>query len=358
MMKKVLIGIVSAVLAIIAIASSTSWADEGKPRVIRLGFPVVATGNRPLSGNNPLATANLKGWLEEEFKNDGIKIEWSFFKFAGPAVNEAFANGLLDFSYEGDLAMIIGKSAGLKTKVLAGGGMRLPIAVAVPSDSTIKTLADLKGKKFAVAKGTAIQLAASRILAKTGIDEKDVRIVNVLGASATDALATKDIDAVINTPSQFYPLRDRSVARIIYESRDTDVVVSAGFIGSDDFIAKYPEITKRILKVFVKAAQYSSDEKNRTEVFRLWGQDGTGYGYYKEQYGNDTLGEHQTPLIDDYWVGRFKDGTADALKYKIIRKDVDINAWIDRSFLNAALKELSLENYWTSYGYDGKPLKH
>lgn len=332
-------------------------ADDGKPQVIRFGFPGTGSGNRPILGGNPLATAHLQGKMEEEFKNDGIKIEWNHFKFAGPAINEAFANDLLDFSYEGDLAMIIGRAAGLKVKVLAGSGMRLPVAVAVPSDSPIRSIADLKGRRLAIAKGTAIQLASSRILAKAGLEEKDVRAVNVLGANATDALATKDIDAVVSTPSAFYPLRDRGVARIIYEADTADVLISGGFVGTEHFIEKYPDITKRVLKVLVKAAQHSSDEANRNALFKLWGQDGTGYGYYKEQYGTSPLVERQTPLLDDYWVGRFKDGVADALKFKLIRKDIDLNAWLEPKFLNAALKELQLDNHFPRYAYDGKPGK-
>ncbi|MCC4116858.1 ABC transporter substrate-binding protein [Aromatoleum toluclasticum] len=353
--------IASLFAAVVAAASFvlplSAAADEGKPQVIRLGFPGTGTGNRPVLGGNPLATAHLQGLLEEEFKPDNIKIEWNHFKFAGPAINEAFANDLLDFSYEGDLAMIIGKAAGLKVKVLAGGGMRLPVAVAVPSESQIRTLADLKGKRLAIAKGTAIQLASSRILARVGLEEKDLRAVNVLGANATDALATKDIDAVVSTPSAFYPLRDRGVARIIYESTTPELLISGGFVATEHFIAKYPEITKRVVKVFVKAAQHSSDEANRTALFKLWGQDGTGFGYYKEQYGKDVLAEHQTPLLDDYWVGRFKDGIADALRFRLIRKDIDVAAWLEPSFLNAALKELQLENHWVRYAYDGKPVK-
>lgn len=361
-MKKTILRFLAVFIAGVSLSSSPQvQADEGKPTVIRLGFPGTGTGNRPIIGGNPLATAHLKGWVEEEFKKDGIRIEWNHFKFAGPAVNEAFANKLLDFAYEGDLGMIIGKSGGLNTKVLAGGGVRLPVAVAVPNDSQIKTLADLKGKRFAVAKGTAIQLAEVRALAKAGLEDKDVRAVNILGANATDALQTKDMDAVIGISYSFYPLRDRGVARIIYDSQkngDTDIAIAGGFIGDEAFIKKYPDITKRLVKVFLKAAQYSSDEANRNELFKLWGQDGTGYQYYREVFNGATLAERQTPLLDDYWFGRFNDGIADAKKYKIIRRDIDLNAWVDKSFLEAALKELNLESNWTPYGYDGKPVTH
>ncbi|HYP91433.1 MAG TPA: hypothetical protein VEQ59_24870 [Polyangiaceae bacterium] len=37
--------------------------------------------------------------MEEEFKAEGIKIQWNFLRGAGPGVNELFANGLADFGW-------------------------------------------------------------------------------------------------------------------------------------------------------------------------------------------------------------------------------------------------------------------
>ena len=199
------------------------------PKVIRIGFPGTGTANRPALGGSNAGTLHLQGLLEEEFKKDGIAIEWFHFRQAGPAINEAFANGLLDFAYEGDLAMIIGKAGGLKTRLLAGGGQGTPVAVAVPADSPIKSIADLKGKRVVIAKGTALQLSADRVLAKFGLTEKDLRVINIVGPGTTDVLATKDADAVFGLGSGFYPLRDRGIARIIYESAEPDVAILAGF---------------------------------------------------------------------------------------------------------------------------------
>ncbi|MGL4605632.1 MAG: nitrate ABC transporter substrate-binding protein, partial [Iodobacter sp.] len=110
-MKK--INLKLAVLALTLI-SAASWADPAK--VIRIGVATTGTGGRPVFGGASIASANVRGLLEEEFKKDGIKVEWNFFKGAGPAVNEAIANKLLDFAWQGDLPAIVGKSGGLKTK--------------------------------------------------------------------------------------------------------------------------------------------------------------------------------------------------------------------------------------------------
>jgi sulfonate transport system substrate-binding protein len=359
-LKRFALPLAAALLAVLAPARPAAAADA--PRVIRFGFPGVGSGSRPVWGGANASILHLQGLLEEEFKKDGIAVEYYHFRAAGPAINEAFANGLLDLSYEGDLAMIIGRAGGLKTRLLFGGGQGGAVAVAVPADSQIKTIADLKGKKVVISKGTAIQLAAARVLAKFGLTEKDLRVINIVGPGATDVLATKDADAVFSLVTGFYGLRDRGVARIIYESAEPDVSIVAGVVGHEDFIQKYPEITARVVKAAVKAAQWGSLESNRDSLFKLWGQDGVGYGYYKEALTDKKSGKpsslalFNTPLLDEYLLGKLRSGVDDALKFKIIRKDFDVKAWAEPKFLDAALRDLQLEKLWSRFTADGKPI--
>src|SRR6185295_16424716 len=98
-------------LASIGLASASASA-EGKPAVIRVANPGVGIGGRPVVGSSPWSLLHIKGILEEEFKPDGIKVEWTFLRGAGPAVNELFANGLADIASLGDLPSIIGRSSG------------------------------------------------------------------------------------------------------------------------------------------------------------------------------------------------------------------------------------------------------
>jgi sulfonate transport system substrate-binding protein len=353
---------IAALLLVLAAVGPAPARAADVPKVIRIGYPGVGTGNRPAVGGSSPSTLHLQGLLEDELKKDGIAVQWFHFRQAGPAINEAFANGLLDFAYEGDLAMIIGRAGGLKTRLLAGGGQGSPVAVAVPSDSPVKSVADLKGKRVVIAKGTAIQLAAARVLARFGLSEKDLRVINIVGPGSTDVLATKDADAVFGLGSGFYPLRDRGIARIVYESADPDVTIVAGFLGHEDFIQKYPAITQRVVTALVRASQYSSIEANRNALFKLWSQDGTGFGYYKETYTDRKTGQpiplalRTTPLADDYWVGKVRAGIDDSLKFRLIRRDVDVRAWLDTRFLDQALKDLALEAFWVRYAADGKPV--
>lgn len=87
-----------------------------------------------------------------------MRIEWYFFKGAGPAVNEAFANNQLDFAIQGDLPEIIGRANGLKTKILLASGAHAPIYLAVPVGSPVRKVADLRGKRSRSSEAPTITL--------------------------------------------------------------------------------------------------------------------------------------------------------------------------------------------------------
>ena len=85
------------VALVMSLTSAAARADA--PTVIRIGFPGVGVGNRPIVGGSNVTTVHLRGLLEDEFKADGIQVKWSFLRGAGPATNELFANGLVDFAF-------------------------------------------------------------------------------------------------------------------------------------------------------------------------------------------------------------------------------------------------------------------
>ena len=118
------------------IPSLQTVAAEAKPTVIRLASPLVGTGNRPVPYGNYYATTQTLGLLEKEFQKDGIKVQWNNFKGAGPAINESYANGLVDITWLGDLPALIGKASRLDTKLIAIGGSEDNTYLAVPTGST------------------------------------------------------------------------------------------------------------------------------------------------------------------------------------------------------------------------------
>jgi sulfonate transport system substrate-binding protein len=345
-------------LLVLASGTITGAARADAPKVIRVGYPGVGVGNRPASFGNAIATLHLKGLLEDEFKKDGITIQWTFLRGAGPAVNELFANGLLDFSHLGDLPSVVGRASGLKYKVLGSSGVRGNIYVSVPSDSSVKDLKQLRGKKVAVQKGTATHLAALKILESVGLSEKDVRLINMDTNTAKSAIVTKDIDAAFGQ-ADYLGLQDQGVARVIFTTKGGDAKLTSNglFLGSDDFIQKYPDITKRVVKAFVLSAKWLADnEKEPTPIFQLWTKSGSPFAAFKRDWQGEDIKYKNSPLVDAYVASRYKLQIDEAKRLGLTRATFSFEQWTDLSFLNQVLQELNLRNFWQPRDLNGNPL--
>jgi len=347
MMKRVLRILTLGLVALGLILPTSFVRAEDKPAEIRVVFPGVGNGNRPFFGGTTTSTMHLRGMLEEEFRKDGIKVTWTFLRGAGPATNELYANGLADFSLLGDLPSIVGKASGLQTRVLAATGIRGNTYLAVPAESSIQSIKDLKGKRVAIFKGTNIQLAVAKLLAANGLSEQDIRAINMDTATSRAALITKDVDAVFGDYG-LLTLRDQGAVRIVYNSAgDPRFLRHCSWIGSESFIKKYPQITKRVVKTLISAAKWESDnEANPAPVYQLWTKSGYTFTAFKEDRKGQSLKVLASPLLDGYIYDQYKHQVLDAQKYGLIKKTFDVDAWFEPRFLNEALKELGLTEFW------------
>lgn len=335
-------------LTLLALWSGTVWAD--KPSEINFGVASVGIGGRPQVGGNFIAVAHAKGMLEEEFKADGIKINWFFFKTAGPGVNEAYSNKLLDFAWQGDLPQIIAKANGLPTKYILAAGRRATYYVAATEDSSANSIKDLKGRKASIFKGTCTQLTAARLLQDNGLSEKDLKVYNMDTNTQTAALASKDVEAVFSG-NNLFSVRDRGLAKIIYNGRENGgkYGCSLGFTVTEDFEAKYPDIVQRVVTTLVKAARWTSDPANATAFYQLSAKSGVPFVHFKQDLEGFDLKKNQSPLIDEWFIESYRRSLEETKRYGLLREgaDVDLNAWFDTKYLNKALADLKLEDYWT-----------
>jgi sulfonate transport system substrate-binding protein len=339
----------------LALFAAATLAVAQAPSVIRIGVATGGVGTPPRTGGSTTGIANAQGLLEKEFEKDGIKVDWIFFKGAGPAVNEALVNKQLDFTWQGDLASIVHRAGGVKTKIIVGSGVRNGLYLGVPVDSTITKLEDLKGKRVAVFKGTNLHLAALRALAAKGIKESDVKLINLDLAGAQAALTTKDIDAAFGYVELFV-LRDKGVAKVVWSAaqdsyrytRQTVLLVT------DEFAEKNPQIVQRVVNVIVKTARAYSDESQRADVFAQWGKAELPEKYWREDFIGQQLRVRLSPLLDPFLVARYKDATEEAFNLKLIRSKPEVASWFDRRYLNAALKAQKLEGFWPEFAADGE----
>lgn len=337
--------------------SSPARSQARKPTTIRIAFSNAGTGGRPMSSGTYAANAALLGDIEKEFAADGIKIEYKYFIGAGPATNENFANGLIDFAFShGDLPVLVGRSTGLKHKVILSAYRGGDVYLVGPAGSTAKSPVDLKGKTLSVQKGTATQLQLYRVLNKYGFSdpEKDFRIISQIRDDQRASLATGNIAGCLDTP---FGLEARGVAKRITEIFDDPLITSPGTIWvGEAFEQAYPDIVQRVVTALVKRAHWSTQEANRETQYQLWTRSGSNtYIDNKQSWGRvKDLRTRINPLLDDYYVGGLVKAIEEAKKYRLLRREVKLDGWIERKYLNHALAELKLETYWPTQDANGK----
>ena len=338
---------------LLGLSSLRALAADEKPASIRISFPGAGTGGRPIVGGSYPANSHLIRAVDEEFKADGIRIDWKFFPGAGPALNESFANGLTDFAFgHGDLPLIVGRSTGLKHKILMSSGRGGDSYFVVPSGSPAKALPDLKGKRIATFKGTAGQLTLYRWFDKFGLSEKDFRVISLDNDSTLAALSTGDIDGTVRAP---FDVEARGVAHRIHEIINDPYIARPGTVWvGEEFEKKYPHIVQRLVTRLVKVAQWSTQDANREKQYQLWATSGTPYVDYKKGWeATKDLRDRHNPLLDEYYVASIQRSIEETKKYKLIRRDVSIDGWLEPKYLNTALKELQLEDYWAQQDSKG-----
>ena len=343
----------ASVLAVLLLAASALAEDE--PAVIRIGVAGVGTGGRPLVGWSYSSVVAAHGSLESEFAKDGIPVKWTYFSGAGPAVNEALANRQLDFAFEGDLPALVARAGGLPTRVILAHTRREPIYLGVPADSPARTLEDLKGKRIAVFKGTNLQLAFYRVLESKGLEASDFRLVNMSFNDASAAILSKDIDGAVTGP-EIFPLVERGVARVVHSTAgEPKIGRLSHLLVTEDFHARHPAIVQRVVNAVLKDAAWLADESHRALAYEIWGRSGLGPPAWKGDWGAFVLRERASPLFDELYRAQYKRALQAGRALKLVRRDFDVDGWLDPTYLERGLEALGLAGTWRELDAEGKP---
>lgn len=331
------------VIAATALAGTRAVAAEQPPPTIRVA--AVSAGYGKAYGLAVIAVVQARAMIEAELRRANVRVAWTFPDGAGPDINEGIANGQIDFAAYGDLPNIIGRAGGLPTRIVASRGAEI-IYVAVRSGVRARTIADLKGLRVTLQRGTILHQAFDRLLAENGLSERDVQLYDLKTQDQTPAITAGDVDAVVGTVT-LLTLRDQGVVRIIYTTRGKLTPDGFGaFVVSDDFARRYPQTTRAVVRAFVRAAHWSSLPQNRSAVLDIWGRAGTPRDVLVEEFRGVDLKKQNDPLLDDFYVATLEGEVAFAEANQLIRRPVDVGAWIDRSYLSAALGDLGLQGFW------------
>ena len=168
-------------------------ASYGQDKVVRVGFQKYGK----------LVLLKSKGTLEQKLAPLGYKVVWTEFP-SGPPLLEALNVGAIDFGNTGEAPPIFAQAAGAPIQYVA---YEPPApkgeAILVPKDSKLNSVADLKGKKVALNKGSNVHYLLVKALEKAGVNYSEIEPVFLAPADARAAFERGAVDAwVIWDPFQ------------------------------------------------------------------------------------------------------------------------------------------------------------
>jgi len=292
-----------------------------------------------------------QGWLKEQLAEKGVELVFTPVSTAvgGPLINEGFSGKRIDFASYGDFPAAIAVAGGVPLKILAPVGQGQDVYIVVRKGLAAKSLADLKGKRIALHRGRPWELPFSKLVDSSGLNLSDFKIVNINPSATPAALESGSVDAAVLL-SDGLLVEQKGIGRVIWSTRDApaDWKMRAELFGRADFVDAHPDLTQLVVDAFVKAAAWSSDEANKEEVIRRAARGALPEDIVAKDYANSGIPwrERFSPIFNPAVRTHYRSVADYALERGLIRNKVDADALIDERFVNKALKDLKLEQFW------------
>ncbi|UYO56165.1 aliphatic sulfonate ABC transporter substrate-binding protein [Rhodopseudomonas palustris] len=235
--------VTSLVLATMLVPTAVMAAD--KPKEIRIDW---ATYN-PVS-----IVLKQQGLLEKEFAKDGIGIVW--VQSAGSNKALEFLNaGSIDFGSTAGSAALVAKINGNPIKSIYVYSRPEWTALVTTKDSKITSVADLKGKRVAVTRGTDPHIFLVRALLGAGLSQNDITPVLLQHADGKAALIRGDVDAWAGLDPMMAQAEVEEGAKLFYRKPEAN---TWGILNvREDFLKEHPDLVRRVLAVYEDARKYS-----------------------------------------------------------------------------------------------------
>lgn len=236
-----------ALLALLLLGSPGAHADD--PAQLRIGYQKAATSQ---------VLAKERQLLEQRFPH--TRIDWIEFP-AGPQLLEALNVGAIDLGGSGDIPPLFAQAAGADLLYV---GVEPPKPQAetllVPSASPIHSVAELKGKRVALQKGSSSHNTLLRALQQAGLSIRDIQPLYLTPADARAAFESGQVDAWAIWDPWYSQLELEGRARLLANGEGLGLS-GPFYLAARPFAEAHGEFLRQVLDSFSQAeALTRSDE--------------------------------------------------------------------------------------------------
>ena len=199
----------------------------------------------------PSLVLKKMGWVERAFP--GTSVKWVLSAGSAPALNYLQANAV-DFGSTAGSAALLSRANGNPIKCVYIYERPEWTALVVAKSSTAKSITDLRGKKISTLKGTDPYFFMLRTLHQAGMSQSDIRFVDQPYAEGQIALERGQVDAWVGLDPMMAASELHAGSKLIYRNKDFNTY---GFLNArEDFLAKYPNVTKKVIELYERARKW------------------------------------------------------------------------------------------------------
>lgn len=240
-------GMAVAALIVGGALGSTATAALAEPaKELRIGFQKSAS---------LLVLQKAQGTLEKRLAPSGVTVKWVEFP-AGPQLLEGLNVGAVDVGFVGEAPPIFAQAAGARF-VYVGNDPAAPLAeaVVVQHDSPVRSVADLKGKRIALNKGSNVHYLLVKLLEKNGLKYADVTPVFLAPADARAAFEKGVVDAWAIWDPFLAAVEKQTGARQLADG--TGVVNGFNYyLAATDYAQANPQVISQLFENTREAARF------------------------------------------------------------------------------------------------------
>jgi len=224
-------------------------------REIRIGYQKYGT----------LTLLKGRATLEPRLAARNIAVKWTEFP-AGPQLLEGLNVGSIDFGTVGEAPPIFAQAAGASL-VYVGNEPPSPAseAIVVPKTSALRTLADLKGKKIVLNKGSNVHYLLVKALEKAGVPWGAIQPVYLPPADARAAFERGAVDAwAIWDP--FLAAAEKQLGARVLANGQGLVANHQFYLSSRDFARQHPDVVRIVLDELAKVDAWGKEHQQEVSA--------------------------------------------------------------------------------------------
>jgi len=201
-------------------------------------------------GYGPLYIARDKGI----FKKNGVDVELVLMEDPKERFPTLMADKIQMIASTVDTALLYLKSPHDFQYVVAiddskGGD-------GIVADKTITSVKELKGKKVAVNEGSVSEFYLNVLLARAGLKESDLNIVNMTAGDAGSAFVSKRVDAAVTWEPWLSKGKATEHGHLLVDSSSTPGLITDVLIAKTSWVKAHPKEVAAIVKSWEEAVAY------------------------------------------------------------------------------------------------------